>query len=78
VTVIPNAVDVEGFQLSGEPDAALKQKLGLDGKTVLGFVGSFYAYEGLDLLLSTRFPRCSTGTPSCASCLWGAAPRTPT
>ncbi len=51
VTVIPNAVDVQGFQLSGEPDSALKRKLGLDGKTVLGFVGSFYAYEGLDLLL---------------------------
>ena len=55
VNVIPNALDVEGFQLSGEPDAALKQKLGLDGKTVLGFVGSFYAYEGLDLLLDA-FP----------------------
>ena len=55
VTVIPNAVDVEGFQLSGEPDAALKQQLGLAGKTVLGFVGSFYAYEGLDLLLDA-FP----------------------
>jgi len=51
VTVIPNAVDVQGFQLSGEPDSVLKRKLGLDGKTVLGFVGSFYAYEGLDLLL---------------------------
>lgn len=55
ITVIPNAVDVEGFQLSGEPDAALKQQLGLAGKTVLGFVGSFYAYEGLDLLLDA-FP----------------------
>lgn len=51
VTVIPNAVDIEGFQLSGEPDAALKSRLSLDGTTVLGFVGSFYAYEGLDLLL---------------------------
>lgn len=51
VTVIPNAVDIEGFQLSGEPDAALKAKLGLIGKTVIGYVGSFYAYEGLDLLL---------------------------
>ena len=51
VTVIPNAVDVQGFQLSGEPDSALKRKFGLEGKTVLGFVGSFYAYEGLDLLL---------------------------
>lgn len=51
VTVIPNAVDIESFQLSGEPDAALKSRLGLDGRTVIGFVGSFYAYEGLDLLL---------------------------
>ena len=51
VTVIPNAVDVQGFQLSGEPDSVLKRKFGLEGKTVLGFVGSFYAYEGLDLLL---------------------------
>lgn len=51
VTVIPNAVDVEGFQLSGAPDDALKARLGLAGRTVLGFVGSFYAYEGLDLLL---------------------------
>jgi len=51
VTVIPNAVDIDSFQLSGEPDAALKARFGLDGQTVIGFVGSFYAYEGLDLLL---------------------------
>ena len=51
VTVIPNAVDIQTFQLSSAPDAALGLRLGLAGKTVLGFVGSFYAYEGLDLLL---------------------------
>lgn len=51
VTVIPNAVDVENFEPGGTPDAALKERLGLTGCTVLGFVGSFYAYEGLDLLL---------------------------
>ncbi len=51
VTVIPNAVDIESFQLSGAPDAALRTRLGLDAATVIGFVGSFYAYEGLDLLL---------------------------
>ena len=51
VTVIPNAVDVEGFQLSGAADPELRRQLGLEGATVLGFVGSFYAYEGLDLLL---------------------------
>lgn len=51
VTVIPNAVDMEHFRLGGEPDPALKERLGLAGRLVLGFIGSFYAYEGLGLLL---------------------------
>lgn len=49
VTVIPNAVNAEEFA-SGEPDPSLARSLGLDGKTVLGFLGSFYSYEGLDML----------------------------
>jgi PEP-CTERM/exosortase A-associated glycosyltransferase len=51
VTVIPNAVDIESFEPGGQPDAALKARLGLQGAIVIGFIGSFYAYEGLDLLL---------------------------
>jgi PEP-CTERM/exosortase A-associated glycosyltransferase len=51
VTVVPNAVDIEEFSEGGVPDPGLKQRLGLDGGWVLGFVGSFYAYEGLALLL---------------------------
>ena len=51
VTVIPNAVDIDSFEPGGKPDAALKTRLGLDGASVIGFIGSFYAYEGLDLLL---------------------------
>lgn len=51
VTVIPNAVDVATFTFGAEPDPALRTALGLDGKTVLGFAGSFYGYEGLDLLI---------------------------
>jgi len=51
VTVIPNAVDVSSFELGGEPDAGLRRQLGLDNCAVVGFIGSFYAYEGLDLLL---------------------------
>jgi PEP-CTERM/exosortase A-associated glycosyltransferase len=50
VTVVPNAVDVEQFS-AGVPDAGLKQRLGLNGGPVLGFIGSFYAYEGLVVLL---------------------------
>ncbi len=48
-TVIPNAVNIEQFQLCGPKDAALEAELGLAGCEVLGFLGSFYAYEGLDL-----------------------------
>ena len=51
ITVIPNAVDIEAFSSGGAPDATLKQQLGLEGAWVLGFIGSFYAYEGLALLL---------------------------
>src|SRR5262249_383741 len=51
VTVIPNAVDTDGFTAGGVPDAELRKRLGLDGATVLGFIGSFYAYEGLSILL---------------------------
>jgi PEP-CTERM/exosortase A-associated glycosyltransferase len=52
VTVIPNAVDIEKFEPSAAPDESLKAQLGLAGATLLGFIGSFYAYEGLDLLLA--------------------------
>jgi PEP-CTERM/exosortase A-associated glycosyltransferase len=51
VTVVPNAVDVEKFVLGREPDSSLRRRLDLDGAIVLGFIGSFYAYEGLALLL---------------------------
>lgn len=51
VTVIPNAVDIHAFEAGKPPDSRLQRQLGLDGCTVVGFIGSFYAYEGLDLLL---------------------------
>jgi PEP-CTERM/exosortase A-associated glycosyltransferase len=51
VTVIPNAVDIDKFAVGGVADLALKQKLGLQDMRLIGFIGSFYAYEGLDVLL---------------------------
>ncbi len=74
VTVIPNAVDVDGFQLSGAPDESLKAGLGLAGKTVVGFVGSFYAYEGLDLLLEA-FPALIGRHPDLRLLLVGGGPQ---
>jgi PEP-CTERM/exosortase A-associated glycosyltransferase len=50
ITVITNCVDVSYF-LPLERDKELEAKYQLAGKTTLGFIGSFYRYEGLDLLL---------------------------
>jgi hypothetical protein len=51
ITVIPNAVDTHAFRCGAEPDRELRGRLGLEGSVVLGFAGSFYGYEGLDLLV---------------------------
>ena len=49
VTVIPNAVNVQRFSYGTPRDVSLAADLGLSDATVLGFIGSFYAYEGLEL-----------------------------
>lgn len=51
VTTIPNAVDLAQFSMNHSIDQSLKQHLGLQDKRVIGFIGSFYAYEGLEILL---------------------------
>ena len=76
VTVIPNAVNLAAFQFGGEPDGVLKAELGLDGKTVIGFIGSFYAYEGLDLLLKA-LPQVLRRLPQARVLLVGGGPQEP-
>ena len=51
ITVIPNAVDATKFRFGVDADPVLRNSLGLDKATVLGFAGSFYGYEGLNLLI---------------------------
>lgn len=74
VTVIPNAVDVESFQFCAEPDEALRTQLGLAGATVLGFAGSFYGYEGLDLLIDA-LPQLLPQYPQLRVLLVGGGPQ---
>lgn len=74
VTVIANAVDVKNFQLSGAADLELRRQLGLIDCTVIGFVGSFYAYEGLDLLLAA-FPKMLAQRPELRLLLVGGGPQ---
>lgn len=74
VTVIPNAVDIESFDPGGDPDEALKARLGLSSCTLIGFIGSFYAYEGLDLLLEAC-PRILARLPDVRLLLVGGGPQ---
>lgn len=74
VTVIPNAVDVDSFKLASPPDRELQEKWGLTDKTVIGFVGSFYSYEGLDLLLDA-LPELIRQRPDVRLLLVGGGPQ---
>jgi PEP-CTERM/exosortase A-associated glycosyltransferase len=76
VTVIPNAVDIQRFQFAGGADPELREELGLAGKTVLGFIGSFYAYEGLPLLLEA-LPKILQARPEVCLLLVGGGPQEP-
>jgi len=51
ITTIPNAVDISAFKYAQPAKQKLKDELGLQDKKVIGFIGSFYAYEGLPLLI---------------------------
>lgn len=52
IVVSPNGVDLELFGSPPPPDAEMADKLGLTGKDVIGYIGSFYDYEGLDDLIA--------------------------
>jgi glycogen synthase len=74
ITVIPNAVDIDKFEMGGKPDPELKLKLGLGSSRVLGFIGSFYAYEGLDLLVAA-LPSILKQMPDVKLLLVGGGPQ---
>jgi PEP-CTERM/exosortase A-associated glycosyltransferase len=50
IAVVHNGVDVLGFK-DAKADTELRRAWDLDKKNVIAFVGSFYRYEGLDLLI---------------------------
>ena len=52
ITVSPNGVDMQMFGEEVAHDAGLANELGLIGKDVIGYIGSFYDYEGLDDLIA--------------------------
>ncbi len=50
ISVLPNAVDPTKFNLRPK-DKQLEKELQFENKVVIGYVGSFVNYEGLDILL---------------------------
>ncbi len=73
ITVVPNAVDADRFTIEDSSSAALASELGLNNAEVLGFVGSFYTYEGLPLLIEAM-PEIIAHKPNVRVLLVGGGP----
>ena len=62
ITPVFNGINPDDFRPC-PPDEGLKKEWNLSGKKVIGFIGSFYRYEGLDLLVNA-FSRLASMPPS--------------
>ncbi len=74
VGVIPNAVDIDRFLPITTRNDQLAKTLRLDNSFVLGFAGSFYDYEGLDLLIEA-LPIIHSKHPNTKILLVGGGPK---
>jgi PEP-CTERM/exosortase A-associated glycosyltransferase len=52
IYVVPNGVNTQEF-IPKEKSGELINKYNLKGKTIVGFIGKFFRYEGLDILLKS-------------------------
>ena len=77
ITVSPNGVDLALFGAPPPPDEALRAELGLAGAETIGFIGSFYDYEGLDDLVAAM-PALVAARPAAHLLLVGGGPMEPT
>lgn len=73
IMVSPNGVDLDLFGDPPPPDTALAAQLGLGGADVIGFIGSFYDYEGLDDLIAAM-PMLVARRPQAVLLLVGGGP----
>jgi len=73
IMVSPNGVDLALFGDPPPPDTALADKIGVRGKDVVGFIGSFYDYEGLDDLIAAM-PQLIKRRPEAHLLLVGGGP----
>lgn len=73
IGISPNGVDLTLFGDPPPRDDALAAKLGIAGGPVIGFIGSFYDYEGLDDLIAAT-PRLRARHPQAQLLLVGGGP----
>ncbi|MCJ2188565.1 TIGR04063 family PEP-CTERM/XrtA system glycosyltransferase [Novosphingobium beihaiensis] len=77
ITVMPNGVDLALFGTPPARDAALARGLGFESDgapcPVIGFIGSFYDYEGLDVLIAAM-PELIARQPGARLLLVGGGP----
>jgi glycosyltransferase involved in cell wall biosynthesis len=72
VRILPNAVDTSLFRIEGGDDS-LRRRMNLDGRFVVGFVGSFKAWHGVEFLFKA-FVRLRGEDPSYHLLLVGDGP----
>ncbi|MFC4294438.1 TIGR04063 family PEP-CTERM/XrtA system glycosyltransferase [Novosphingobium tardum] len=73
ITIVPNAVDLNLFGSPLPRDAALARELDLGEGPVIGFLGSFYPYEGLADLIAAM-PAIVEAHPGARLLLIGGGP----
>ena len=73
LSIMPNGVDLDLFGAPLERDDALAGQLGLGEGPVIGFLGSFYPYEGLDDLIAAM-PAILARVPDARLLLVGGGP----
>lgn len=69
IAVVFNGINVDYFKTC-EPDQEYRDAWGLGGKKIIGFIGSFYRYEGLDLLVKA-FKNIACSNPNVCLLLVG-------
>ncbi len=74
ITISPNGVDLAMFGDPLQRDPAFADALGLGDGPVIGFIGSFYDYEGIDDLISAM-PLLIREHPDARLLLVGGGPR---
>ncbi len=73
IMVSPNGVDLAMFGDPPPPDAALARDLDLEDAETIGFIGSFYDYEGIDDLIAAM-PALIAARPKARLLLVGGGP----